>query len=77
MPKIAPISWKILVRVFESFGFAVSRTSGDHVIMSRPGARRPVIVPKWDQVPVYIIRNNLRSAQIDRDEYLAAIGAIK
>lgn len=75
MPKISPVSYKILIRVFEKFGFAVSRTSGDHIVMNKTGCRRPIIIPKWDQVPVFIIRNNLRSAEVDRDDYLASLGS--
>jgi len=29
----------------------------------------PVVIPTYDEVPVSIIRNNLKTAGISRDEY--------
>lgn len=31
---------------------------------------RPLVIPTYDQVPVFVIRNNLRTAGMSRDEYL-------
>jgi hypothetical protein len=36
---------------------------------SKPGAKRPLVIPDWDDVPVFIIKNNLKSAGISREEY--------
>jgi hypothetical protein len=30
---------------------------------------RPVVIPKYAAVPVFIIKNNLRTAGISRDRY--------
>ena len=45
------------------------RTEGDHHVFSKEGVSRPVVIPDYDEVPVFIIRNNLRTAGISRDEY--------
>jgi predicted RNA binding protein YcfA (HicA-like mRNA interferase family) len=69
MPKISPISYKILVCVFELAGFRKVREEGDHMIFTRPDVLRPVVIPKYRSVPVFIIRNNLRTSGMTRDRY--------
>jgi len=75
MPRIVPIPYKRLVRVLEIEGFALLRERGDHMIFSRPGILRPLVVPRYDPLPVFIIKNVLRSAQISREKYLELLGA--
>ena len=69
MPRIAPIHYKKLVRVFEQEGFILDRQEGDHLIYIKHGVKRPIVIPTYKQVPVFIIKNNLRSANISREEY--------
>ncbi len=51
MPKIAPVS---LTRVFELDGFVLTRERGDHLVYTKPGTLRPLVIPKYDAVPVFI-----------------------
>lgn len=37
--------------------------------MNKPGVARPIVIPKYDRVDVDIIKFNLRTAQISREEY--------
>ena len=69
MPPIQPVHYKRLVCVFEKDGFSYSRTKGDHLIYTKPGTPRPLVIPMYDQVPVFIIKNLLRSAGMTRDRY--------
>ena len=69
MPKIVPIHYERLCRVFELDGFSLARIKGDHFIYTKPGILRPVVIPKDDQVPVFVITNNLRTAKLSRDHY--------
>ena len=69
MPRLTPVSWKTLVRVFEKTGFVVQRTTGDHVVLNKPGVLRPIIIPKYDEVGLDIIKSNMRSAGMSRKEY--------
>ncbi|MBI4656429.1 MAG: type II toxin-antitoxin system HicA family toxin [Elusimicrobia bacterium] len=72
--RLIPQSAKTLVKIFEKFGYVVSkRRSGDHIAMRKEGAIRPLIIPDKREIPVFIIKNNLRSAGITREEYLAAL----
>ena len=69
MPRLSPIFWRRLVRVFELDGFAIVRHEGDHVVMTKPGCKRPIVIPEWPKVPTFIIRNNMRSAGMSRERY--------
>lgn len=69
MPKINSISWKVLQCIFEMEGFTHVRTEGDHMVFTRPGILRPVVIPKYANLPVFIIKNNLRTAGISRERY--------
>ena len=69
MSKLRPVSYKQLTRVFEAAGFRCVRTEGDHMVFTKPGVIRPVVIPKYVAVPVFIIKNNLRTAGISRDRY--------
>jgi predicted RNA binding protein YcfA (HicA-like mRNA interferase family) len=60
MPKIVPVPAKRLRKVFERAGFTCRRIEGDHYVFSKPGVKRPLIIPDWDEVPVFIIKNNLK-----------------
>jgi len=73
MPKISPIPARRLKRVFEKAGFKCERVKGDHFVFTREGVIRPIVIPDWPEVPVFIIKNNLRSAGISRDEYFALL----
>lgn len=76
MPRIIPIPASKLRRVFEKAGFKLVRTEGDHFVFVKPGITRPVVVPDWDEVPVFIIKNNLRTAGLSRDEYFSLLDQI-
>jgi predicted RNA binding protein YcfA (HicA-like mRNA interferase family) len=69
MPKISPVHYRKLLRVFEKAGFKVIREEGDHLILTKNGILRPVIIPKYSSVPVFIIKNNLRTGGLSRENY--------
>ena len=66
MPKFSPIHDKDRVRVFEADGFHCVRIEGDHMVLTKPGVVRPVVIPKYSAVPIFIIKNNLRTAAMSR-----------
>ncbi len=74
MPKLSPVSYKELVKVFEADGFQHVRTEGDHMVFTKSGVRRPLVIPKYAAVPVFIIKNNLRAARMSRERYLDLLG---
>ncbi|KPL01370.1 MAG: hypothetical protein AMJ91_00405 [candidate division Zixibacteria bacterium SM23_73_3] len=76
MPKITPISYKKLCRVFELEGFKLIRQKGDHLVYVKRGIPRPVVIPKYQNIPVFVIKNNLRTARISRERYVELLEQI-
>ncbi len=69
MPKFAPVDWRTLERVLLAAGFRFARQEGSHRSYVKSGIARPVVIPMYKEVPLFIIRNNLKTAGISRDEY--------
>ena len=69
MPSLRPVSYKTLCGVFERAGFRFVRQEGDHLVYTKPGVLRPVVIPMYAAIPVFIIKNNLRTAGITRERY--------
>ena len=63
------------MRVFEAFGCRFVRQRGDHLVFEHPDARRPVIIPRYDEVPVSVIRANMNTVGMSREEYFALLEA--
>ena len=75
--KIKPTHYEIKVKIFEMAGCVYSRTKGDHLIYHFPGAIRPVVIPKYKEVPAFVIMNNMRVIGMSREEcfeFLSKIG---
>ncbi|KKU81374.1 MAG: YcfA family protein [Microgenomates group bacterium GW2011_GWA2_47_8] len=67
--KITPVHYRVLVRLFEKAGWIYARTKGDHLVYEKYGFLRPVVIPKYKTVPTFVIKNNLRTARISREDY--------
>jgi predicted RNA binding protein YcfA (HicA-like mRNA interferase family) len=76
MPRIVPTDWKTQLRIFERYGCKYKRKQGSHHILTCPEARRAVIIPEYDEIDVEIIKNNMRTAGMSRDEYFRLLGEI-
>jgi predicted RNA binding protein YcfA (HicA-like mRNA interferase family) len=78
LPRITPIHYRALIRVFELDGFTVSRQRGDHIVMTKPGIPRPVVIKTSPRrVPVTHIRTNMATAGISRDRYFELLEQAK
>jgi predicted RNA binding protein YcfA (HicA-like mRNA interferase family) len=69
MAAIRPVHFQDLIRVFERDGFCFDRQVGDHRIYIKAGLRRPIVIPMYREVPVFIIKNLLRTAGMSRERY--------
>ena len=67
--KIKPTHYQVQAMIFEMAGCVYTRTKGDHLIYQYPGAIRPVVIPKYKEVPVFVIKNNMRIIGISREKY--------
>ena len=76
MPKLSPTNWQTQVKIFEGFGCVYIRQKGDHLIYHHPNARRAVVIPRYHKVSVTIIRNNMRTVGMSRQEYFRLLGTV-
>lgn len=76
MSRLTPVHYRKLARVFEHKGFGHVRTRGDHLVYAKEGILRPVVIPKYKEIPEFIILKNLKTAGITRSEYLKLLKKI-
>jgi len=78
LPRITPVHYRTLVKVFELDGFTVQRTRGDHIVMTKPGVKRPVVIKSSPRkVPVTHIRTNMTTAGMSRERYFELLKQVK
>lgn len=70
MAKISPIDWKRLLKIFKLYGCEYMRKKGSHHILRYPGAKRTVVIPEYEEIDVEIIKNNMQTVGMTRDEYM-------
>lgn len=70
MSRLVPVHWKRFEKFVLYIGCHFERQSGDHLIYWRSDLKRPVVFPKDKEIPVFIIRNNLRTLGMNVEEYL-------
>ena len=70
MSRLTPISWKKFEKFLLYVGCIFKHQTGSHRIYTRPGIIRPLVVPVYGEVPLFVIRNNLRILKIEHKEYL-------
>lgn len=44
------------------------------MVFTKPGVLRPVVIPKYAAIPVFIIKNNLRTAGMTRERCFELLG---
>jgi predicted RNA binding protein YcfA (HicA-like mRNA interferase family) len=76
MAALRPVPYSTLIAVFEKEGFVFNRQRGDHLIYTKAGVARPLVIPAYQEVPVFIIKNLLRSAGMSREEYLEVLQSL-
>ncbi len=70
MQRIRALPYEKVVKIFETAGCMFQHTKGDHLIFHFAGARRPVVIPKYKEVPVFVIKNNMKVIGLSREQYL-------
>lgn len=73
MPRLTPVHWKRFEKFLLRVGCHFEREKGDHRVYWKAGISRPVVIPRDTQLPVFIIRNNLRVLGIAHEEYVKVI----
>jgi len=76
--KILPTHYETLIKIFELDGFVVKRKKGDHIIMTKPGIKRPLVIKTSPRlVPVTHIRTNMTTAGMTRERFFEVMGKVK
>ena len=69
MPRLTPVHYRTLLKVFQAYGCEYLRKEGSHHVLRYPGAKRAVIIPEYTEIDVDIIKSNMRTVGMTRDEY--------
>jgi len=73
MSQLKPLHWKKFEKFILYVGCHFERQKGDHRVYWRSDLKRPVVFPADKEVPVFVIRNNLRTLGISVKEYLTIL----
>ncbi|MGH7814295.1 MAG: type II toxin-antitoxin system HicA family toxin [Candidatus Binataceae bacterium] len=76
MAALRPLHFRTLAAVFERAGFTFNRRHGDHLIYTKSGVKRPLVIPMYREVPVFVIKNLLRTAEMSREEFLDLLAGV-
>ncbi|MGH7256515.1 MAG: type II toxin-antitoxin system HicA family toxin [Nitrospirales bacterium] len=75
--KLVPIHYTTLVRIFEHDGFRIVRQKGDHLVLTKPGVPRPLVIKTSPRLaPVTHIRTNMTIAGMTRERYFQFLDEI-
>jgi len=69
MRHIVPTNWQTQAKIFEAYGCVFKPQKGSHLVFHCPGARRAVVIPKHKEVSVAVIRSNMRTAGMSKQNY--------
>lgn len=76
MSRLTPVHYKKFEKFLLHIGCKFVRQRGDHRIYIRKNLKRPIVIPADKDIPVFIIRNNLRILGISVEEYLKILNEI-
>lgn len=70
MSRLKSVSWRKFEKFLIYVGCYFVRQKGDHLIYWRSDLKRPIVIPKDKEIPIFIIKNNLKTLGISVKEYL-------
>lgn len=76
MTRLTPVPYHTLIRVFEKDGFIFHHQTGDHLVYTKAGVKRPLVIPAYRAVPIFIIKNLLRTAGMSRERYFELLAEV-
>ena len=71
------VSWQELRDVCRLAGCVESRIKGDHLIMTKPGMARPVVIKMDRELGEDLIRTNMHTLAIDRKQFEAYLNTVR
>ncbi|MDO9527706.1 MAG: type II toxin-antitoxin system HicA family toxin [Syntrophales bacterium] len=69
MTRLLPTDYKTLLKIFQLYGCEYKRKAGSHHILAFSGAKRAIVIPEYDEIDIDIIKNNMRTVGMTREEY--------
>lgn len=73
MDKVGKVSWRRFEKFLLAIGCEFKSQEGSHRKYKKPGLLRPIIIPCDDELPPFIISNNLRTLGLSKDQFTEAI----
>jgi predicted RNA binding protein YcfA (HicA-like mRNA interferase family) len=67
----------VLECIFLKDGFEFVRQKGDHKSYSKKGIARPVVIPTYKEIDTDIIKSNMRTAGMSREQYFKYLNQCK
>ena len=77
MPRLTPVKWKVLECIFLKDGFTFERQEGSHRSYIKKTILRPIIIPTYSEVDIDIIKSNMRTAGMSREQYFELLKQCK
>ena len=69
MPRISATDWRTQIKIFQAYGCKYKRKKCSRHVLTYPGAKRAVVIPEYDEIDLDIIKNNMRTVGMSRDDY--------
>ena len=76
MARLSPTDWQTQIKLFKMYGCHYKRKKGSHHILTFPEAKRAVVIPEYDEIDVDIIKNNMRTVGMSREDYFHLLSKI-
>lgn len=77
MPRLTTQPYQVLIRLFKEDGFSIKRQSSRHILLTKEGIDRPLVIPMYADVGIDIIKSNMKSAGMDRKRYFELLNRVK
>ena len=76
MSRLLPSDYKTQLKIFQLYGCKYKRKEGSHHVLTYPGAKRAVVIPEYDEMDIDIIKNNMRTVSMTREEYFRLLSRV-
>lgn len=73
MGRLSGYSGKQIARAAESVGWRYQRTTGDHMVFRKPGARMNLSIPDHREVSQGTLAKIVRTMGLTTDEFIAMV----
>jgi predicted RNA binding protein YcfA (HicA-like mRNA interferase family) len=73
MSKAGKVSWKRFEKFLLAVGCEFKGQEGSHRKYRKAGLLRPIIIPCDDELPPFIISNNLRTLSVSQEQFVEII----